>query len=168
MKTQQTNLKKSIEKIKSFDKRLSLLFNALPFPIGDELDICLNMIQEKAKYGEHFAQIAYMCEKKNIKSLNVLINCASKTTEHPNQTKHVLRALFFNGFINDGVNIWKKSVDHYSSHPSFTAQILASGLWFEETKAEAASRIQQFLKTPNGKEYEELTAVPAAADYNYL
>ena len=64
MKTQQTNLKKSIEKIKSFDKRLSLLFNALPFPIGDELDICLNMIQEKAKYGEHFAQIAYMCEKK--------------------------------------------------------------------------------------------------------
>jgi hypothetical protein len=165
MEKNQSILSKQIEKVKSFDKRLSLIFNASPFPADDELINCLNLVSEKAKYGEHFAQIAFLCEKKNIRNLDILLRCAEKTTEHPSQTGNVLRALFFNGFINEGIDIWKKSIDHYGELPSFTAQILARGLWFNETKVEAASLIQKFLKTPDGKEYEEYTGVPDAPDY---
>lgn len=157
---------KKIEKVKSFDKRLSLLFNADPLPSGEELKKCLNLVVEKAKYGEHFAQIGYMCEIKKFKDLDTLKKCALKAIEHPRQTGCVLRALFFNGFEADGKALWESSVILFSSHPSFKAQILARGLWFDQTRPQAEAAIAEFLASgPEAAEYEEQTHEQDAPNY---
>jgi hypothetical protein len=160
----------NLEKSKSFDKRLSLLFNFEPFPRGEMLDASIALVLDKAKYGEHFAQIAYMCEIHKISDLKIISKCSSKCIEHPQQTAKVLRALFVNGFGDECRSLWLEMIEYYKNlHISFYAQILSYGLWFTETKDDATRLIGDFLAgDPEAKEYEELTLEPPLPTYNFI
>lgn len=148
---------KAIEKTKSFDKRFSILFNGEPFPLGDDLRACLLLVVDKAKYGEHFAQIAYLCEKRKINALDIILRCGDKAIEHPSQTGKVLRALFLNGFADEGAKLWASALSIFKDEPSFYAQILAKGHWFPEVRSEALKLIAEFKASSDGPEYGELT-----------
>jgi hypothetical protein len=157
--------KKKIEKVKSFDKRASLLFHAEPSPSGADLEECLNLVIEKAKYGEHFAQIAYMCDVKKFAIRQILLECQERAVDHPSQAGKILRGLFLNGFTDDGVRFWHELTDRYRDEPSYYAQVLSFGHWFPEVQEDTLKRISDFKKTPDWAEYGDLTQAQEAPVY---
>ncbi len=164
-----SDLTKKIDKVKSFDKRVSLLALANPTPTGSELLECLNLACEKAKYGEHFAQVAYLCEKLMGGDLELIQKCAAGATDHPQQAGLVVRAFFARNFATEGEKHWSALVASYKSTDSYYAQILAFGLLFTETQAVAKAKIAEFLNSgPAAKEYESLTVAPVPPHYNFV
>jgi hypothetical protein len=130
---------------------------------------CIDLVVQKAKYGEHFSQVAYLCEVKKIPHLSAILVCAAKAIEHPAQSGRVLRALFFNGFEKEGLSYWQERISAWTGTPSYLAQILACGLWFDSTKGEAKERIDAFLKSSaDAESFAELTIEPKAPKYNFL
>lgn len=156
---------KKMEKVKSFDKRISLLYNVDQMPEGKTLDDCLGLVVEKAKYGEHFAQIAWVCEVKKLAKRDILLICENRATDHPSQAGKVLRAFFLNNFIDDGKRYWEVLLDRYREEPSYYAQLLAIGRWFPEIRDEVLVRIEDFKKTAAWSEYGDLTQEEPAPVY---
>jgi hypothetical protein len=165
MEEQMNDILKKIEKVKSFDKRASFLYNADPMPTGEDLNACLRLIVEKAKYGEHFAQIAWVCEIKKIANREVLLACENRATEHPSQAAKVARAFFMNGYIDDGKRYWDILLNRYREEPSYYAQILSVGRWFPEVREDALKRIEDFKRSPDWAEYGDMTEEQDAPMY---
>ncbi len=164
-----SDLTKSIDKVKSFDKRILLLATANPSPTGSELLECLNLACAKAKYGEHFAQIAYLCEKMKGGDLELIQKCGTRATDHPRQAGYVVRAFFAHNLVKEGEKYWTDMVASYKDTDSYYAQILAFGLLFTETQVVAKAKIAEFLNSgPIAKEYESLTVAPEPPNYNFV
>jgi hypothetical protein len=160
---------KKIEKAKSFDKRISILFNSTPLPTGGDLTTCLQLIVEKAKYGEHFAQIAYICETKKLNDIETLNICASKAQDHPKQTGIAIRALYYNDHKPEAIKVWREMLDRNNNIPSYYAQTLSIGRRFPETEKEAEKLIATFISSSDeAKEYESLTEVSPSPTYNFI
>ena len=160
---------KSIEKVKSFDKRIELA-SALTAETEINLaDGVTSLLLEKAKYGQHFTEVLSLVGRWNLTNkTEKLISIAKKGTQHPTQSGSCAWMLSQLGLGVEAKDYWMGVVDkHKSEHPNLYAQILAFGLLIPEVAKVANETIAQ-CKSSDDDVPSELYEAPDLHRFTYL
>jgi hypothetical protein len=160
---------KRLEKVKSFDKRVEMISdNTTPLSL-DESDKCLDLIIEKAKYPQHFAEIVACFANLPLSNKRErLRNLAEKADQHPTQAGSAAWVLAKLGYTDDAISLWRLMSDKFiDSHPNLGAQMLAYGLILDGAESEAKARIEEH-KSNNHDVNETLYQQPKLENQVYL
>jgi hypothetical protein len=163
-----SDIVKKIEKVKSFDKRIETLLENRD-SIGQDSDACLDLVVEKAKYPQHYAEIVAAAahlplsnKQERLKSL------AEKADQHPTQAGSAAWVLAKIGYADDAVGLWRSMADKFAnSHPNLGAQMLAYGLIIDGAENEAQARIGEH-KSANADVPSSLYEKPNISNQVYL
>jgi hypothetical protein len=164
-----TDLIKKIEKSKSFDKRIEILMSYIQNVDQADADKCIQLVAEKAKYPQHYAEIVACAASLPINDKEkTLVIFAQKASQHPKQAGSVAWVLNKAGYNDAAVNLWRTMVDLFAdSHPNLGAQMLAYGLVLEGAHSEAQSRIAEH-QSANSEVAASLYAEPKISNQVYL
>ena len=164
-----TDLNKKIEKSKSFDKRIEILMSDFQNVDQADADLCIQLVAEKAKYPQHYAEIVACAASLPISNKEkALVGFAHKANQHPNQAGSAAWVLAKAGYNDAAVSLWLTMVDLFvDSHPNLGAQMLAYGLILEGAKSEAQSRIAEH-QSANSEVDASLYAQPIISNQVYL
>lgn len=137
------------KKYKSFDKRLEVLESASNDIDADTAEKAVQLLAEKAKYGQHFSDVVSVAAKFNINNKeSFLLEFAEKAKDDPNQSGSSFYILYKLGYKDAADQYWKRCIDHYS-HPSLKARMIAFGLLFDDLSEEAEKMINELVSNNN-------------------
>jgi len=145
---------KKLEKVKSFDKRVEMLLANRTDVEGRDADRCVELLVEKAKYPQHFAEVVACVACLPISNkADRMVHLAMKADEHPMQAGSSAWVLAKAGFPKEASDYWRIMVDKFcQEHPSFGAQMLAYGLIIPGEEEEAKKKIDIHRKENPGND----------------
>lgn len=160
---------KKIEKAKSFDKRIELLSEMSEGMEPDVANACIALVAEKAKYGQHFAELVSTAGTLNFEGKDQkLLEFALRANEHPRQAGASAWVLSRLGLEEAARKVMESLFEKTKSgHPNLYAQALSFGLLIPEMQKEVTSLIKT-AKTENPDVPEELYEKPEIASFVYL
>lgn len=164
-----TDIIKKIEKSKSFDKRIEILMSDIHNVDQADADICIQLVAEKAKYPQHYAEIVACAASLPISDKEAaLVGFAQKANEHPTQAGGAAWVLAKAGYNDAAVSLWLTMVELFTdSHPNLSAQMLAYGLILEGAQSEAQSKIAEH-QSANSEVDASLYVQPIISNHVYL
>jgi hypothetical protein len=136
-------ISRNVEKFKSFDKRIQIVLshtNTLDRVSADE---CFDLVAEKAKYPQHFAEmVACFALAPITKKAERLVACAERVDQHPTQAGGAAWVVSKLGYNAEAVRLWRSKVEKFDGeHPNLAAQMLAWGLNIPSAEEEANLKI---------------------------
>lgn len=169
MKETKMTAVKKIEKVKSFDKRIELLTEMSDGMEPEAANACVALVAEKAKYGQHFAELVSAAGMLDFEDKEQkLLEFSLRANEHPTQAGTSAWVLSKLGLADAARQVMVSLFEATKSgHPNLYAQALSFGLLIPEMQEEVTSAIDA-MKAEHPDMPETLFNKPDVARFTYL
>jgi hypothetical protein len=138
-----TEICRNVAKFKSFDRRIQIVLDHIDALDRSDADKCFDLVIEKARYPQHFAEIVACFALAPIsQKAQRLVNYAERADQHPRQIGGAAWVLSKLGYNAEALRLWRSKVEKFDSeHSNLAAQMLAYGLNISGAEDEAKLKI---------------------------
>jgi hypothetical protein len=138
-----TEIYRNVAKSKSFDRRIQIVLDHIDALDRSDADKCFDLVIEKARYPQHFAEIVACFALAPIsQKAQRLVTYAERADQHPRQVGGAAWVLSKLGYNAEALRLWRSKVEKFDSeHSNLAAQMLAYGLNISSAEEEAKLKI---------------------------